>query len=138
MIITKLCIILVIFAKHCDPLAPYLPAVGLQFTTAGHAMYLELFKWPNDERSQLETERPKIRKSRKKSPDSSCQPAASEDLLYSGVTGLCLPCGSSEVAGAAGVVCGPQAGPVPSPTSHLTAQHSHELGYNTWLSQTSQ
>ena len=68
MIITKLCIILVIFAKHCDPLAPYLPAVGLQFTTAGHAMYLELFKWPNDERSQLETERPKIRKSRKKPP----------------------------------------------------------------------
>jgi len=38
MIITKLCIILVIFAKHCDSLSTCRQL--LYFTTAGHAMYL--------------------------------------------------------------------------------------------------
>jgi len=55
MIITKLCIILVIFAKHCDP--PLLTCRQLlYFTTAGHAMlyllYLTSLTWPQDESSK--------------------------------------------------------------------------------------
>ena len=38
MIITKLCIILLIFAKHCDSLSTCRQL--LYFTTAGHATYL--------------------------------------------------------------------------------------------------